>query len=177
MNAVNLDAYDDTPVSEGAKVEGESPIAQNLLGLSTIEKDEFGAFKFKSIDAAIHRYIEGRNALKIHMSTALATENAVKEELSKISMWLRDKGDELGIDSFKSQYGTAYRSVKVSYRMGDWNQFIQWVKANDAFQCLEKRVAKNATKEIHDDTGEVPPGIEYVTEVEFDVRAPIKSKA
>jgi hypothetical protein len=40
---------------------------------------------------------------------------------------------------------------------------------------LEKRVAKNATKEVHDATGHVPPGVEYVAEVEFDVRRPTKS--
>jgi hypothetical protein len=145
--------------------------------LTPITLDEFGAPVFKSIDEAIRQYVERRDTLSRYMAGVKIYEEAAKEELSKISMWLRDKGDELGIDSFKTQYGTAYRSIKVSYRMGDWESFISWVKENNAFQCLEKRVAKNATKEIHDETGEVPPGINYVAEVEFDVRRPIKPKA
>src|SRR5574337_1245676 len=94
--------------------------------------------------------------------------------MEKISMWLRDKGDELGVDSFKTQYGTAYRSIKTSYRVGNWDEFVGWIRDTGNFQCLEKRVAKLATKEIHDESGVVPPGVEYSAEVEFDVRRPTK---
>jgi hypothetical protein len=48
------------------------------------------------------------------------------------------------------------------------------VKATDNFQCLEKRVAKLAVKEIHDATGQLPPGLDYVVEVEMDVRKAAK---
>lgn len=138
--------------------------------------DENGQVKFKSIDEAIRFYVEERDALSDFMKAANAHETAVKSRLDSISMWLRDKGDELGTDSFKTQSGTAYRNVKVSYRMGDWNAFIGWIQQTGNFQCLEKRVAKNATKEVHDDTGLIPPGIEYVAEVEFNVRRPTKAK-
>lgn len=148
----------------------------SVLGLPPLPTNSDGTPAFKSIDEAVRRYVDQRDALKQYMAQVKIVEDQAKEELSKISMWLRDKGDELGIDSFKTQYGTAYRSVKVSYRVGDWETFIEWVKTNNAFQCLEKRVAKLATKEIHDETGNIPDGIDFFAEVEFDVRRPIKPK-
>jgi hypothetical protein len=135
--------------------------------------------KFKSIDEAIEAYVNTRDELRAKQQAFKLEEDAMKANMEQISMWLRDKADELGVDSFKTQFGTAYRSVKTSYRVatGGWDNFIGWVKETGNFQCLEKRVAKLATKEIHDDTGEIPPGLDYVAEVEFDVRRPTKAKA
>ena len=135
--------------------------------------------KFKSIDEAIEAYVNTRDELRAKQQAFKLEEDAMKLRMEQISMWLRDKADELGVDSFKTQFGTAYRSVKTSYRVatGGWDNFIGWVKETGNFQCLEKRVAKLATKEIHDDTGAIPPGLDYVAEVEFDVRRPTKAKA
>ena len=135
--------------------------------------------KFKSIDEAIEAYVNTRDELRAKQQAFKLEEDAMKANMEQISMWLRDKADELGVDSFKTQFGTAYRSVKTSYRVatGGWDNFIGWVKETGNFQCLEKRVAKLATKEIHDDTGEIPPGLDYVAEVEFDVRRPTKARA
>ena len=135
--------------------------------------------KFKSIDEAIEAYVNTRDELRAKQQAFKLEEDAMKLRMEQISMWLRDKADELGVDSFKTQFGTAYRSIKTSYRVatGGWDAFIGWVKETGNFQCLEKRVAKLATKEIHDDTGEIPPGLDYVAEVEFDVRRPTKAKA
>ena len=134
--------------------------------------------KFKSIDEAIEAYVNTRDELRAKQQAFKLEEDAMKANMEQISMWLRDKADELGVDSFKTQFGTAYRSVKTSYRVatGGWDNFIGWVKETGNFQCLEKRVAKLATKEIHNDTGEIPPGLDYVAEVEFDVRRPTKAK-
>ena len=135
--------------------------------------------KFKSIDEAIEAYVNTRDELRAKQQAFKLEEDAMKANMEQISMWLRDKADELGVDSFKTQFGTAYRSVKTSYRVatGGWDNFIGWVKETGNCQCLEKRVAKLATKEIHDDTGETSPGLDYVAEVEFDVRRPTKAKA
>lgn len=131
---------------------------------------------FKSVDEAIERYVALRDFLSAETKKYNELEAGIKGELEKISMWLRDQGDALGVDSFKTSHGTAFRSVKTSYRVGAWDDFIEWVKNTGNFQCLEKRAAKLAVKEIHDVTGLIPPGLEYSAEVEFSVRRPTKSK-
>lgn len=133
---------------------------------------------FTSIDEAIKAYVDTRDQLRARQHEFKVEEEGLKTVLEQISMWLRDKADELGVDSFKSNmYGTAFRSVKTSYRVatGQWDTFIGWVKETGNFQCLEKRVAKLATAEIYKETGHVPPGLDYIVEVEMDVRRPTKS--
>jgi phage regulator Rha-like protein len=97
-------------------------------------------------------------------------ERMAKDNMSKISMQLRDIADEIGVDSFKTPAGTAYRQIKESYRVGNWDSILEFMKETGNWQMLEKRVAKLATKEIHQQLGELPPGVEYNCEVEFIVR-------
>lgn len=130
---------------------------------------------FASVDEAIEKYVELRDFMSAETKKYNELEAGIKGELEKISMWLRDKGDALGVDSFKTKCGTAFRSVKTSYRIGVWDEYIEWIKATGNFQCLEKRAAKLAVKEIHDVTGIIPPGLNYSAEVEFSVRRPTKS--
>lgn len=131
--------------------------------------------EYKTIDQAVGEYVRLRDHLRAASAAFNQLEKDVKSELEQISMWLRDKGDELGVDNFKTQYGTAFRNVKTSYLVGDWNEYIDWIKETGNYQCLEHRAAKLAVKEIHDATGEIPPGLNYSAEVEFSVRRPTKS--
>lgn len=130
--------------------------------------------QFASIDDAINTFVATRDDLDRERKAYNKYEARAKSYMGRIQNYIKDKADDLGVDSFKTKSGTAYRSVKTGYRVGTWDDFIEWVKASGNFQCLEKRAAKNAVKEIHDDTGEIPPGLEYHQEIEFDVRRPSK---
>lgn len=129
---------------------------------------------FVSIDDAINVYVATRDALAEERKSYNTYEAKAKNYMDRIEMFIKDKADEIGVDSFKTKSGTAYRTVKTSYRVGQWDTYLAWMKETGNFQCLEKRAAKNAVKEIHDETGEIPPGLEYVAEVAFDVRRPNK---
>lgn len=134
---------------------------------------------FSDIQQAVGNYVAYRDMLGIERKAWEDHETKVKEEMTRISMWLRDKGDELGVDSFNTPYGTAYRNVKVAYRVEPegWEKFAEWMRETDNMQCVEKRPAKLSVKEIYDETGELPPGLVEWVEVEFNVRRPTKSKA
>ena len=129
---------------------------------------------FSSIDDAINVYVATRDVLAEERKAYNTYEAKAKNYMDRIEMFIKDKADEIGVDSFKTKSGTAYRTVKTSYRVGNWDAYLNWLKETNNFQCLEKRAAKNAVKEIHDETGEIPPGLEYVAEVAFDVRRPNK---
>lgn len=64
------------------------------------------------------------------------------------------------IDNSKTSAGTFYRQVDTIPMGSDWNAFYDWVKENDAFDALERRIKKgfiNEYMEEHD--GETPPGV------------------
>ena len=134
--------------------------------------------KFASIDEAIMHYVELRDHLTLKRREFEALETQIKDDLEKVSMWLRDRADELGVDSFKTQYGTAYRSTKTSYRVANWDEFIDWaVATGNVKHCVEKRCAKLAVQEIHNESGSLPPGLLHNVEVEMDVRRPTKQRS
>lgn len=127
---------------------------------------------FGSLDEAINVYVATRDALGVERKAYNTYEAKANAYMDRIEMFIKDKADELGVDSVRTKSGTAYRTVKTSYRVGNWDAFLEWMKETGNFHCLEKRAAKLAVKEIHDESAEVPPGLEYRAEVCFDVRRP-----
>lgn len=130
---------------------------------------------FTSLNDAIATYVATRDDLDKERKAYNSYEARSKNYMDRIEMYIKDKADELGVDSFKTEGGTAYRSVKTRYKVQNWDDFLEWMKATGNFQCLEKRAAKNAVKEIHDETTEIPPGLGYDVEIGFDVRRPSKA--
>lgn len=129
---------------------------------------------FSTIDDAINVYVATRDELAAERKAYNTYEAKAKNYMDRIEMFIKNKADEIGVDSFKTKSGTAYRMVKTQYRVGNWDAYVEWLIKTGNFQCLEKRAAKNAVKEVHDETGEIPPGLEYVAEISFDVRRPSK---
>lgn len=130
---------------------------------------------FRDVKQAVSCYVRLRDDLSVERKSWETHEKSIKDQMEVISMWLRDRGDELGVDSFSTPSGTAYRNVKTSYRIDSWDKFAKWIIESDNLQCLEKRPAKLAVKEIYDQSGDMPPGLYQHVEVEFNVRRPTKS--
>jgi hypothetical protein len=66
--------------------------------------------------------------------------------------------------------------MKTYVRVGDWAVVLKFIQKTKNWQMLEKRIGKVATMEIMEDTGEIPPGVEYVEEIDFQVNKPRKGK-
>jgi len=123
-----------------------------------------------NITAMIERYIAARdmktkldNAHKAKLEPLVAamekTESAILEFLDKNHM-----------DSAKCEAGTAYRASKTSATVHDFDAFMDFVRENDAWHFLEKRVAKTQVDEyvaIHKD---LPPGINYTRMASLNIR-------
>jgi hypothetical protein len=124
-----------------------------------------------SIKEMLEAYMNTRDALDVKRKEYQHYEANAKDLLERISMALRDKADEQGVDNFTVKgFATAYRNTKTSYRVSDWDAVVKYIQDTGNFQMLEKRVAKLAVAEIHKETGEIPPGLDFHLEVEFNVR-------
>lgn len=123
------------------------------------------------VDEIVLEYLGTRDHLDDERHRFQAVETDLKGRLETMSMVMREKADAIGVDAFPIRgVGTAYRNQKVSYKIRDWEAYIEWVASTRNFQCLEKRAAKLAVKEIEGSLGAVPPGIDKETTVEFLVR-------
>lgn len=151
------------------------PEAENLQELDQL-----------TIAELVDRSIAIRNQLATDRKGWKAREARLKVAREVISMQLRDRGDQLGVDSFASTSGTAYRNRKEKFTIVNWDMLLPWLLQTKNLHILQKRVSPNAVKEIReeirqqaeqngaemDDALALPPGIGSITEVEFAVRSP-----
>lgn len=128
--------------------------------------------EFKNVGDGVKFFVLQRDRLRVWKKKMEEEEARRKQALLEIEMWLLSKANELGVDSFKTQFGTAYKQIKEHYRIGDWDTFVSYVKETNNFQLFEKRVAKLAAKEIHTTTKEIPRGLDYSSEYVMHVLRP-----
>lgn len=84
--------------------------------------------------------------------------------LNKIEAKLLEVFDKMGMDSVKTEFGTAYSSTRSSASVADPETFMSFVIENAEWSLLEKRVAKLAVEQYRDANGDLPPGINYRAE-------------
>lgn len=131
--------------------------------------------EFKTVGEAVKAYVEKRDALRLWQKQVNEEEAQRKLELEEIDQYLLTIADEMGVESFKTPFGTAYKSKKEHYRINDWPAFVEYIKQTNNFQLFEKRVAKLAVKEIHQQDG-LPLGLDYSSEYTMGVNRATKKK-
>lgn len=155
-------------ILEGAEDTGKLPKFVILPGLA-LSHIQLGEMK---VDELVKTYVDLRNQLATERKSYKSREAKIKLQMGVISMQLRAKGDDLGVTSFSSPYGTAFKKTAIKYQVADWEALCKYVQATGNFQVLQKRVSPNAAKEIAEVDGSLPTGISSFEEVSFAVRAP-----
>lgn len=125
----------------------------------------------KAIDKIVAVYIKIRNAkedLAREYDDKIAALDeqmrTLKEELLKISK-------ETGVTSFKTDNGTAYRTIKNRYWTNDWESFYGFMREHGAMELLEKRIHQTNMREFLEDRPDVhPPGLNVDQEYEITIR-------
>ena len=90
--------------------------------------------------------------------------------LAKIELALGKVMEDTGLENLKSVEGTAYRTVRSSVVVADWDSFLSWVRENNYWHMLEHRASKTAVEEALADEGELPPGVNVSRDVAIQVR-------
>lgn len=119
-----------------------------------------------------------RTYMKLREQKA-AIEGEVKERISglkakmeKLEAWIKTQADVQGVTSFKSEFGTAFLTTTDYANVADWDAVLDFIRDNEAYDMLEKRVSKIAVRGYIESTKAVPPGITYGTKLEVNIRKP-----
>lgn len=119
----------------------------------------------------VAKYIEIRDKkskLKEEYDTKLAK---IEEALNRIECKFLEVFDQAGMDSVKTEFGTAYSSTKTSATIADREAFMEFVKNHDEWPLLEVRCSKTAVEQYKDAHENVlPPGINWRAERCVNVR-------
>lgn len=94
----------------------------------------------------------------------------VQAMLDKIEVHILQQMQEQGVESYRTSVGTAYMSTRTSATVADWDSLLSFVQTNGLWQMLERRVAKTAVDEYAAVHKDLPPGVNYRSEVVVNVR-------
>lgn len=163
-------------------------------------ENQLGKERPMSQDATklITAYVAMRDDLAVQKKVFDTFAKTRKEDMLKIADALQKLMDASGgVESLRTDAGTAFKATKDFISVGDWNQFleatvrssladykevsvtidelVQSILDSGVFSFFNKAVNKAVTKEYMDDhDGMTPPGLIYGTKVEIQIRKPTK---
>lgn len=95
----------------------------------------------------------------------------IDEVLNKIEGKFLEVFEQTGMDSVRTEFGTAYSSLRTSASIADREAFMEFVKSRDEWPLLEVRCSKSAVEQYKDANDNVlPPGINWRAERVVNVR-------
>lgn len=122
------------------------------------------------VEEMIGKYITVRNKLTVGRKAFEGFETVAKNIQDSLNATLVQIGNDTGVESFKTSSGTAFRKIKKMYRVDDWEAYSAWLIETGNMHCVEKRPAKTAVEEYHNEEGEIPPGLRFEQEIEYQFR-------
>lgn len=124
------------------------------------------------VDDVIATYMKLRNQQEAIKAERDELINAIKAKMMKLEAWIKEQADAQGVTSFKTKHGTAFLTTVDYANVADWDAVLGFIREYEAFDMLEKRVSKTAVRGYIDKNKAVPPGVNYGTKIELNVRKP-----
>jgi hypothetical protein len=123
-----------------------------------------------NIDDLVSRYIALRDKKAEHKAEYDGKVAKVDELLRRVEGVLLKHFQDTGVESVRTESGTAYTSTRTSAKVADWDSFIGFVRESDSWDMLEHRCAKTVVEEYKNENGDLPPGLNWTSEVTVGIR-------
>lgn len=128
------------------------------------------------VDDVVALYMDLRGKKDEIERQAKEKVNAIKEKMAKLEAYLLQRMQEDGVNQFKTPHGTAF-SVSSDYAsVVSWSDTLEYIVKNEAFDLLEKRVNKLAVRSLVENGQQPPPGVNYGTRLDVNIRKPSRSE-
>lgn len=125
-----------------------------------------------TVDQVVEAYLKLRSNKAQIVSDAKTKADAIDAQLMKLEAWIKEQADAQGVTSFRTNHGTAFLTTTDYASVADWDAVVGFIKEHDAYDLLEKRISKNAVRGYIDLNKAVPPGVNYGTKLDVNVRKP-----
>lgn len=123
------------------------------------------------MELIVEKYIALRD-MKALMKTKYEAKVAkVDQIMDKIEGAILAEFNAQGMEACTTKAGTAYKQLRVSAGVADWDSALGFIREQELWQMLEHRVSKVAVSEYKDaNDGDLPPGINWREEYVINVR-------
>ena len=123
------------------------------------------------LSEAVTLYIQLRDKKAQMKSEFEASVAPITDKMEKLEAKLLDVFNKTGMDSVRTEHGTAYTAVRTTASVADREAFMEFVKANEEWSLIEVRAAKTAIEQFRDNNdNELPPGINIRSERVVNIR-------
>jgi phage host-nuclease inhibitor protein Gam len=122
------------------------------------------------LSEAVSIYIKMRDKKAQMKADFDASVAPLTEKMDKLEAKLLDVFNKTGIDSVKTEFGTAYTTTRVTASVADREIFMTHVKENEEWALLEVRASKTAVEQYRETNNDLPPGVSIREERVVNVR-------
>jgi phage host-nuclease inhibitor protein Gam len=123
------------------------------------------------LSEAVSLYIQMRDKKAQMKSDFEASVAPLTEKMDKLEAKLLDVFNKTGMDSVKTEFGTAYATTRTTASVADREAFMDYVKANEEWALLEVRTSKTAVEQYRSaNDNELPPGVNLREERVVNIR-------
>lgn len=123
-----------------------------------------------SIESVVEKYIKLRDLKSEIANEAKAKIAKLEDHMSKMEAALLAAFEEAGMESVRTKAGTAYRSTRASATVADWDAVLGFVRENEMWTMLERRVSKDAVVQYRQEHNDLPPGVNWREEITVNIR-------
>jgi hypothetical protein len=95
----------------------------------------------------------------------------LNEKMDKLESYMLALLNKANVDSmaFKG-VGTMFKKNVQSVTVEEWEATLDWIRSQNAWEFLERRVSKTVVQEYSEAHGEVPPGVKVTNDTVVQVR-------
>lgn len=113
------------------------------------------------IDDVVRGYIQLRDQ-KAKLKAKYEQEvEGLDTKMAVLEGFMLQEVEATGVDSFKTAGGTAYRYSQNSATVADWDTTLNFIRANEMWNLLERRVNKTVVEEYRQEHQQLPPGVNF----------------
>ena len=124
------------------------------------------------VDGVVATYMKLRSQKESMEAEVKDKVSTIKAKMEKLEAWIKEQADVQGVTSFKTKHGTAFLTTTDYANVADWDAVLDFIRTQEAFDMLEKRISKIAVRGYIEANKAVPPGVNYGTKLEINIRKP-----
>ena len=125
-----------------------------------------------NVDDVVATYMKLRSQKESIEAEVKDRVSTIKAKMEKLEAWIKEQADVQGVTSFKTKHGTAFLTTTDYANVADWDAVLDFIRTQEAFDMLEKRISKIAVRGYIEANKAVPPGVNYGTKLEINIRKP-----
>jgi len=122
-----------------------------------------------TIDEAVASYVRLRDKKKALQDEHKEQLKPYNTAMEKLENWMLAKLNQDNAQSVRTDSGTVFKSMRTSASVQDWEATLGFIRENELYHLLERRVSKTAVEEMAEQ-GQDVPGVQITREITVNIR-------